>query len=59
MTKYTVVIHYEGSVDYTIEAENEEDAKEIASQKMMNEDLETICEGIDWDICDVWEEEDA
>jgi len=56
MAKYTVIIHYEGAVDYTIEAANEEEAKDIASQKMMNENLETICEGIDWDICDVWEE---
>ena len=51
---YEVVIHYEGAVQYGIDAENEDDAREQAERLMMNEDPSVILESIDWEVCDSW-----
>jgi len=53
--KYTVVIHYEGAWHYDIEAESEEEAKEIANGLFMNAEPLEVRNSVDWDICDCWE----
>jgi len=53
--KYTVVIHYEGAWDYDIEAESEEEAKEIANGLFMDAEPLEVWDSVDWDICDCWE----
>lgn len=56
MKKFAVVVHYEGAMNYEVEAETEEEAKEIADQMFNEEDDREISAQIaDYDICDCWE----
>ena len=53
MKKFVVVVHYEGAMNYEVEAETEEEAKEIADQMFNEEDDREISAQIaDYDICD-------
>ena len=55
--KYRVIIHFEGAMDYEIEASNEDEAKEKAKTMFAEEDDRIIISEIaDSFICDVWEE---
>ena len=58
MKTYEVIIHYAGAVNVQVEAENEEQAREMAEQsfdKMSDADL--ISDLADIHICDCWEVE--
>lgn len=58
MGKYTVVVHYEGSIDYTIDATSEDEAKIIAENMFGDESPAIISSEIaDCFVCDCWEEE--
>jgi len=54
--KYTVVVHYEGAINYLVDAESEEEARNTAVGMFEDEEAETVLESIQWDICDSWEE---
>ena len=55
---YTVVIHYAGTVDFEIEADNEEKAKQIAEAHFDNmSDMEIVANLGDIGICDCYEVE--
>jgi len=57
MKKYTVIVHYEGAFEYTVEAEDEDKAREIAEEKFGCESNDSIAENIaDSYVCDSWEE---
>lgn len=57
MGKYTVVVHYEGSIDYTIDASSEDEAKKTAEYMFGDESPATITSEIaDCFVCDCWEE---
>ena len=38
MTKFVVIVRYEGLIDYEVEAETEEEARDIADQMFSEED---------------------
>ena len=38
MKKFAVVVHYEGAMNYEVEAETEEEARDIADQMFNEED---------------------
>ena len=53
---YHVVIHYEGAVNFEIEAENEEKAEQIAEEYFDNmDDRELVANLADIDVCDCYE----
>lgn len=57
MSKYKVVIHYEGAFKYTIEADSLEEAEEKAYALYSNEDNDAFAENLaDSFIADSWEE---
>ena len=55
---YDVVVRYEGSVGYTVEAENEDEAKEVVQKLFDEESCTTIEANIDNIECDVSETND-
>lgn len=56
--KYNVVVHYEGTISYEVEAESEDEAKRIAETMFGDEDDRTIAAEIaDVTACDCWESE--
>ena len=56
MTKFVVIIRYEGLIDYEVEAETEEEARDIADKMFSEEDDRKISESVAYyDICDCWE----
>ena len=56
MKKFVVIIHYEGAMDYEVEAETEEEARDIADQMFSEEDDRKISTSVAYyDICDCWE----
>lgn len=58
MKTYNVVIHYAGAFDIQVEAENEEQAYQMAEQvfdEIPDQDL--IADLADISICDCWEVE--
>ena len=59
MKKYNVVIHYAGAFTCQVEAENEEQAHEIAYEafdEVPERDL--IADLADVSVCDCWEADD-
>ena len=59
MKKFEVVVHYEGAINYEVEAQTEDEAKQIA-EKMFGNESDTIiaAEITDCGICDCWEMEE-
>ena len=59
MKKFEVIIHYEGTINYKVEARTEDEAKQIA-EKMFGDESDTIiaAEIADCSICDCWEMEE-
>ena len=59
MKKFEVVVHYEGTINYEVEAQTEDEAKQIA-EKMFGDESDTIiaAEITDCGICDCWEMEE-
>ena len=58
MKKYNVVIHYAGAFDIQVEAENEEQARQMAEQAFDEvSDADLIAGLADIGICDCWEVE--
>lgn len=56
--RYNVVVHFEGSIEYEVEADNEEKAKEKAEEMFGSEsDAVIAAEIADCGICDCWEVE--
>lgn len=56
MTKFVVIVRYEGAIDYEVEAETEEEARDIAEQMFSEEDDRKISASVAYyDICDCWE----
>ena len=55
MKKYRVVIHYEGGYPYEVEANTEEEAREIAEHLFEDADPLEVWNNVDWDVCDSWE----
>lgn len=56
MKKFVVIVHYEGAMDYEVEAETEEEARDIADQMFSEEDDRKISTSVAYyDICDCWE----
>ena len=56
MTKFVVIVRYEGLIDYEVEAETEEEARNIADQMFSEEDDRKISASVAYyDICDCWE----
>ena len=56
MKKFVVIVHYEGAMDYEVEAETEEEARDIADQMFSEEDGRKISASVAYyDICDCWE----
>lgn len=54
---YTVVVHYEGSISYDVDAKNEEEAEEAALDLFGDEDASSISANIgDVEACDCWED---
>lgn len=54
--KYNVVIHYEGAWDFEIEANNTEEASNIAEQLFADISAEELVEALaDVFVCDCWE----
>lgn len=59
MAKYKVVVHYQGSAEIQVEAENEDEAKKKAEQEFDEiPEMELIANLADIGICDCWELED-
>ena len=59
MKKYNIVIHYAGAFTVQVEAENEEQAHEIAYQAFDEEpEYEIIGNLAEVDVCDCWVEEE-
>lgn len=53
--KYTVVVHYEGRIKYDVSAKDEEEAKEIATEKFVDEEATALAEQLaDCFVCDCW-----
>ena len=53
--KYNVIIHYEGALKFEVEANNENEAQEIAEMEFSdctNDELAANLEG--FDVCDCW-----
>ena len=59
MKKFEVVVHYEGVISYEVEAQTEEEARQIA-ERMFGDESDAIiaAEIADCDICDCWEMEE-
>lgn len=58
MKTYNVVIHYAGAFDIQVEAENEEQARQMAEQAFDEvSDADLIADLADIGICDCWEVE--
>ncbi len=56
MKTYEVIIHYAGAVNVQVEAENEEQAREMAEQSFDEmSDADLIADLADIHICDCWE----
>ena len=56
MTKFVVIVRYEGLIDYEVEAKTEEEARNIADQMFSEEDDRKISASVAYyDICDCWE----
>ena len=56
MTKFVVIVRYEGLIDYEVEAETEEEARNIADQMFSEEDDRKISASVAYyDICDCLE----
>ena len=54
--EFEIVVHFEGAINYTIKACDEDEAKDIAESKFQEESAKTICENIaDSEVCDCWE----
>ena len=54
--KYNVIIHYEGGWNFEIEAENEDEAKQIAENKFAELSPKELVENIaDCFVCDCCE----
>lgn len=59
MKKFEVVVHYEGVISYEVEAQTEEEARQIAERMFGDEsDVIIAAEIADCDICDCWEMEE-
>ena len=59
MKKFEVVVHYEGAISYEVEAQTEEEARQIAERMFGDESNAIIAAEIsDCDICDCWEMEE-
>lgn len=55
MPKYKVIIHYEGALDYIVEADNLDEAEKKASALYDNEDNDTFAECLaDSFVADSW-----
>ena len=53
MTKFVVIVRYEGLIDYEVEAETEEEARNISDQMFSEEDDRKISASVAYyDICD-------
>ena len=59
MKKFEVVVHYEGAINYEVEAQTEDEAKQIA-EKMFGDESDTIiaAESADCGVCDCGEMEE-
>lgn len=58
MAKFKVVVHYQGSADILVEAENEDEAKKKAEEAFDEiPEMELIANLADIGICDCWEVE--
>lgn len=55
MKKYEVVIHYEGAVNYIVDADNAAEAESIAEMEFSETSLETIADGLMFRCDDCWE----
>lgn len=56
MKKFEVVVHYEGSINYKVEAQTEDEAKEMAERFFGDESDSVIAAEIsDCNVCDCWE----
>ena len=56
MKKFEVVVHYEGSINYKVEAQTEDEARIIA-EKLFGDESDSIiaAEIADCGVCDIWE----
>lgn len=58
MAKFKVIVHYQGSADILVEAENEDEAKKKAEQEFDEiPEMELVANLADIGICDCWEVE--
>lgn len=56
MKKFEVVVHYEGSMNYEVEAQTEDEARQIAERMFDNEYDSVIATAIaDCGVCDCLE----
>ena len=58
MNKYIVIVHYEGALDFTVEANSEEEAEKIIETKIAAGTLDTenkILDVLEPEICDCWQ----
>ena len=56
MKKFEVVVHYEGSMNYEVEAQTEDEARQIAERMFDNEYDSVIAAAIaDCGVCDCLE----
>lgn len=54
--KYNVVVHYAGAWDFEVEADNQEQAEEIALSEFDKiSPTELVAQLAECDVCDCWE----
>lgn len=58
MKHYTISFSVEGYVTAEVDAENEEQAKELANKAVENTDCGSL-ENVDWNICDIEEDSES
>ena len=56
MKKFGVIVYYEGAINYEVEAQTEDEARQIA-EKMFGDESDSIiaAEIADCGVCDCWE----
>lgn len=56
MKKFGVIVYYEGAINYEVEAQTEDEARQIAEKMFGNESDSIIAAEIaDCGVCDCWE----
>ena len=58
MKKYTVIVHYEGAMEFEVVAENEEAASKLAEDAFFESDACNPEILADWGVCDIWTEDE-